>query len=155
MDFASGIYLLQFWRTSSHIVTFKEGSKSCISHVFRRMGLGLNRCPGGSIHCGQMLRLSLSFSSELSHAVPRFGICPRDAWCSWEVPWVWCFLFGVFAPWWKLQNNTGFGTSPSFPARRRSLSFQYNMDSATAHRICPRLALWQGERGSSLAKGRG
>lgn len=145
------------------MVSLKESSKSCISHVFQRMGLDPNRCPGGSLCCGhtsarccghpsvaalsyRMLYHTWAFALDLCDALENFY--GRGVSCL------------ISLPHGGSYRITLFGTSHPFPMRRRSLLFQYNMGSTTARRVCPCLALCWGERerredGSAPAKGRG
>lgn len=150
MDFALGIYL---WFT--HTVTFQECSKSCISQVCRRMGLDQTGAQETPFMVG-----TLQPDVEV---VPGFqvraGACCstlRCLWkgvCLWEFLWIWWFLFGIFTPWWKLQNSTGVGAS--LWEGRASNVHVTRARSTAACRVCSCLALCWGERGSSPAEGKG
>lgn len=151
MDFALGIYL---WFT--YIVTFKECSKSCISEVCRRMGLDQAGAQETPFVVGTLqpdVEVVPAFQVRAGACCTTLRCLWRGVQCSWEFLWVWWFLFGIFTPWWKLQNSTGFGTS-LWEGRASSVHIT-RARSTAACRVCSCLALCWGERGSSPAEGRG
>lgn len=111
-------------------------------------GSDLKSCPRGSVHRGHPL--AQRWDGPSARDAPPVGLCSRDAWCSWEFLCFWCFLFGIFSPWWQLWNTVVFGFCHPCEKEEPPISIQHGLHDVAQGLSSSGLA---GEGGSPPAEG--